>query len=133
MITAYSSVETAVLAIQRGAFDYLGKPFKPAQIAQILERIAKTRQLESRISDLEGQLTTPGNDGELVASAEPQMLRLMEVAKKSASSDATILMLGESGTGKSALARQIHRWSARAKEPFVTGKLPESLEGFTGK
>jgi NtrC-family two-component system response regulator AlgB len=51
-------------------------------------------------------------------------VRLMEVAKKSASSDATILMLGESGTGKSALARQIHRWSARAKEPFVTVSCP---------
>ena len=124
MITAYSSVETAVLAIQRGAFDYLGKPFKPAQIAQILERIAKTRQLESRISDLEGQLLPPGLKDELVATAEPQMLRLVEMARKSASSDATILMLGESGTGKSALARQIHRWSARAKEPFVTVSCP---------
>lgn len=124
MITAYSSVETAVLAIQRGAFDYLGKPFKPAQIAQILERIAKTRQLESRISDLEGQLAPPGMKDELIATAEPQMLRLVEMAKKSASSDATILMLGESGTGKSALARQIHRWSARAKEPFVTVSCP---------
>jgi NtrC-family two-component system response regulator AlgB len=124
VITAYSSVETAVLAIQRGAFDYLGKPFKPAQIAQMLERIARTRQLESRISDLEGQLKIPGTDGELVATSDPQMVRLMEVAKKSASSDATILMLGESGTGKSALARQIHRWSARAKEPFVTVSCP---------
>jgi two-component system, NtrC family, response regulator AlgB len=52
------------------------------------------------------------------------MLRLVEMAKKSASSDATILMLGESGTGKSALARQIHRWSSRAKEPFVTVSCP---------
>jgi NtrC-family two-component system response regulator AlgB len=52
------------------------------------------------------------------------MLRLVEVAKKSALSDATILMLGESGTGKSALARQIHRWSARSKEPFVTVSCP---------
>jgi NtrC-family two-component system response regulator AlgB len=124
VITAYSSVETAVLAIQRGAFDYLGKPFKPAQIAQMLEKIAKTRQLESRISDLEGQLTNSGTDDGLVATSDPQMLRLMEVAKKSASSDATILMLGESGTGKSALARQIHRWSPRAKEPFVTVSCP---------
>jgi len=124
VITAYSSIETAVLAIQRGAFDYLSKPFKPAQIAQILERIAKTRQLESRISDLEGQLSRPGMDSELVASANPAMQRLMDVAKKSASSDATILMLGESGTGKTALARQIHRWSARAREPFVTVSCP---------
>ena len=124
VITAYSSIETAVLAIQRGAFDYLAKPFKPAQIVQMLERVAKTRQLETRISDLEGQLSRPGADAELVATSDPQMERLIEVAKKSASSDATILMLGESGTGKSALARQIHRWSSRVKEPFVTVSCP---------
>jgi two-component system, NtrC family, response regulator AlgB len=124
VITAYSSVETAVLAIQRGAFDYLPKPFKPAQIEQMLERIAKTRQLETRISDLEGRLSKPGVSEELVATSDPQMVRLMEVARKSASSDATILMLGESGTGKTALARQIHQWSARAREPFVTVSCP---------
>ncbi len=124
VITAYSSIETAVQAIQRGAFDYLAKPFKPAQIAQLLERIAKTRQLESRISDLEGQLPRLGPDAELVATSDPKMQSLMEVARKSASSDASILMLGESGTGKSALARQIHRWSARAREPFVTVSCP---------
>jgi NtrC-family two-component system response regulator AlgB len=124
VITAYSSIETAVLAIQRGAFDYLAKPFKPAQIAQMLERVAGTRRLETRISELEGQLTRPGADVEPVASSDPQMQRLAEVAKRSASSDVTILMLGESGTGKSALARQIHRWSLRANEPFVTVSCP---------
>lgn len=124
VITAYSSIETAVLAIQRGAFDYLAKPFKPAQITQMLERVGKTRQLETRISDLEGQLSRPGADVELVATSDPKMQQMVEVAKKSASSDATILMLGESGTGKSALARQIHRWSPRAKEPFVTVSCP---------
>src|SRR5271156_765327 len=55
MITAYSSIETAVQAIQRGAFDYLAKPFKPAQITQLLERVAKARQMETRLSDLEGR------------------------------------------------------------------------------
>ena len=124
VITAYSSIETAVLAIQRGAFDYLAKPFKPAQIVQMLERVAKTRQLETRISDLEGQLSRPGADAELAATSDPAMQRLLEVAKKSASSDATILMLGESGTGKSALARQIHHWSPRVREPFVTVSCP---------
>jgi NtrC-family two-component system response regulator AlgB len=124
VMTAYSSIETAVLAIQRGAFDYLAKPFKPAQIAQMLERVAKTRQLENRISDLEGQLSRPGANVEWVASSNAEMQRLIDVAKRSASSDATILMLGESGTGKSALARQIHRWSLRAKEPFITVSCP---------
>ena len=124
VITAYSSIETAVTAIQRGAFDYLPKPFKPAQIGQMLDRIVQTRQLEARISDLEGQLPRPGADAELVATSDPKMQRLIDVAKRSAVSDATILMLGESGTGKSALARQIHRWSSRAREPFVTVSCP---------
>ena len=65
MITAYASVETAVMAIQRGAFDYLPKPFKPAQIEQVLERVVKTRRLEARITELEAQLVNPGMDVEL--------------------------------------------------------------------
>jgi two-component system, NtrC family, response regulator AlgB len=124
VITAYSSIETAVLAIQRGAFDYLAKPFKPAQIAQLLERIANTRQMEIRIAELEGELARPGTEIEVEKTSSPEMQRLIELAKKGAASDATLLMLGESGTGKSVLARQIHRWSARAREPFVTVSCP---------
>ncbi len=124
VITAYSSIESAVQAIQRGAFDYLAKPFKPVQVAQVLERVARTRQLETRINDLEGQLPRPGVGSDYAVSSDPAMQRLVEQARKSAASDATILMLGESGTGKSVLARQIHRWSARAREPFVTVSCP---------
>jgi len=124
VITAYSSIETAVQAIQRGAFDYLPKPFKPAQIEQVLERIAKTRQLETRISDLEGQVSRPGGVADVEATSDPKMRHLVELARRSAASDATVLMLGESGTGKGVLAQQIHRWSPRAREPFVTVSCP---------
>ena len=120
VVTAYSSVESAVTAIQRGAFDYLAKPFKPAQIAQLLERVAKTRQMETRLSDLEGRQVKAADSDELVATTDPEMQHVLELAKKSAARDSTVLLLGESGTGKSVLARQIHRWSARAAEPFVT-------------
>lgn len=124
VITAYSSIETAVLAIQRGAFDYLAKPFKPTQIEQMLERIARTRQLETRISDLEGQVSRPGGVANVEATSDLKMQRIIELARRSALSDATLLMLGESGTGKGVLAQQIHRWSARAAEPFVMVSCP---------
>jgi NtrC-family two-component system response regulator AlgB len=124
VVTAYSSVESAVTAIQRGAFDYLAKPFKPAQIAQLLERVVKTRQMETRLSDLEGRQAKAAESDELVATTDLEMQRVLEMARKSAARDSTVLLLGESGTGKSVLARQIHRWSARAAEPFVTVSCP---------
>jgi NtrC-family two-component system response regulator AlgB len=124
VVTAYSSVETAVTAIQRGAFDYLPKPFKPQQIAQVLERVAKAALMDARISDLEGRLIKPGGDGEIEETADPAMRSVLEIAQKSASSNASILITGESGTGKSVLARQMHRWSNRSREPFVTISCP---------
>ncbi len=121
VMTAYSSIETAVQAMQRGAFDYLTKPFKPAQVNQLLARIAKTRRLENRISELEGQVS--GAEYEF-SSREKAVLDVMALAQKSAPSNANILILGESGTGKSILARHIHQLSARKNEAFVTVSCP---------
>jgi NtrC-family two-component system response regulator AlgB len=124
LITAYSSVETAVLAIQRGAFDYLAKPFKPSQIAQILDRVARTRRLEVRVAELEDQVIKPGEGAEMEETSDATMKEVLKVAAKSAASDASTLIFGESGTGKSVLARHIHGWSARSREPFITVSCP---------
>lgn len=121
VMTAYSSIETAVQAIQRGGFDYLAKPFKPAQINQILVAVARTRKLESRISELEEQVEAPQHD---FSSKNKAVLEVLDLARKSAPSNASILILGESGTGKSVIAKYIHQLSARKNEPFITVSCP---------
>jgi two-component system, NtrC family, response regulator AlgB len=123
MVTAFASVETAVEAMRRGAFDYLPKPCTPDQVRQVLERIGQVRQLEQRVRDLEAQFQQEFPELEL-RSESPVMKRALEIALKAAPSPATVLLLGESGTGKNVLARMIHQHSARAGAAFVTVSCP---------
>lgn len=122
VFTAYASVETAVEAMRRGAHDYLPKPFTPDQVRQAFARIAKTRQMEIRIADLESRAdTAPREDW---VTEDPSMQRVYSLVSKAAATPTTILLLGPSGTGKSLLARQIHQGSALAENPFVTVNCP---------
>jgi NtrC-family two-component system response regulator AlgB len=123
IVTAYASVETAVEAMRRGAFDYLPKPCTPEQVRQVLARIEKTRQLERRVAELESRLGAEGPEIDLT-STSPAMQKTLEVAFKAAESDATVLLLGESGTGKSVLARAMHQRSPRRAGAFVTVSCP---------
>ena len=123
MVTAYASIETAVEAMRRGAFDYLPKPCTPDQVRQVLERVEKTRKLERRVAELESRLGAEGPDLDL-NSQSPAMQKTLEIAFKTAESEATILLLGESGTGKSVLARAMHQRSARRGGAFVTVSCP---------
>jgi NtrC-family two-component system response regulator AlgB len=127
VITAYATVETAVLAIRRGAYDYLQKPFTPAQIRHAVERIAERRALLSRVAQLEARLAESAGDIDL-ASNSPRMRALFETAQRVARADAAVLLRGESGTGKSLLARAIHGWSARAAAPFAVVSCPTLTE-----
>lgn len=123
MMTAYASIETAVDAMRRGAFDYLPKPCTPDQLRQVLARIEKTRKLERRLAELESQLSTEGPEIDLTTQS-PAMQRALDIAFKAADSEATVLLLGESGTGKSVLARALHRRSPRQGGAFVTVSCP---------
>jgi two-component system, NtrC family, response regulator AlgB len=123
MVTAFASIETAVEAMRRGAFDYLPKPSTPEQVRQVLARIKKTRALEGRVAELESRLNAESPQADLTTRS-PAMQKVLDVAFKAAESQATVLLLGESGTGKSVLARVIHQRSARNNGAFVTVSCP---------
>jgi NtrC-family two-component system response regulator AlgB len=123
LVTAFASVETAVEAMRRGAFDYLPKPCTPEQLRQVLARVEKMRKLENRVAELESRVSANSPEMNLTTHS-PAVQRAMDIAFKAAESDATILILGESGTGKSMLARAIHQRSLRAQGAFITVSCP---------
>jgi NtrC-family two-component system response regulator AlgB len=123
IITAYATLETAVEAMRRGACDYLPKPFTPDQIRVVLERLARMQRLQSQVTDLQDQVRSFAPEADL-QTQEPAVQQALDVAFKAAASDATVLLRGESGTGKGVLARAIHARSARAQAPFVTVSCP---------
>ena len=123
VVTAYAALETAVEAMRRGAFDYLPKPFTPDQIRIVLDRFRLVQGLRHRVADLEEQVRSVAPEVDLTTQ-EPVMQSALEVAWRVAGSEATVLLRGESGTGKGVLAQAIHERSPRAGRPFVTVHCP---------
>jgi two-component system, NtrC family, response regulator AlgB len=123
LFTAYANIATAVETMRRGAFDFIPKPFTPDQIRSVLAKVAKAHALERRVQALESDLES-GSPPVDLESQEPAMARALQVAFRAAETPANILILGPSGTGKSVLAREIHKRSARREEAFVTVNCP---------
>ena len=123
MFTAYANIATAVEAMRRGAYDFVPKPFTPDQIRGILAKIEKTRALQTRVRTLENELATESPPVDL-DSVEASTQHALAIAFKAADTPANILILGPSGTGKSVLAREIHRRSAQRDAVFVTVSCP---------
>jgi NtrC-family two-component system response regulator AlgB len=123
VFTAYSSIDSAVEAMRRGAVDYVAKPFTPEQIRQSMARIETNQRLQNRVVELESMLSSSDAFSDFTTK-EPVMQKLFETATKAAASAATILLLGESGTGKSILARALHRNSPQRDNAFVTVACP---------
>jgi NtrC-family two-component system response regulator AlgB len=123
VITAYASIDSAVEAMRRGAFDYLPKPFTHDQVALLVNKVAEVRALEQQVASLREALSEVAPEADL-SSRSPSMQRVLAMARKVSESDATILLRGESGTGKTLLARAIHSWSHRAGKPFGTISCP---------
>ncbi len=123
MFTAYANIATAVEAMRKGAFDFIPKPFTPDQIRGILAKIEKTRALQTRVRSLENDLAAESPPVDLETSESGTRLAI-EIAFKAADTPANILVLGPSGTGKSVLAREIHKRSSQRDASFVTVSCP---------
>jgi NtrC-family two-component system response regulator AlgB len=127
MITAYATFDTAVDAVQRGAQGYLAKPFSPAQVHHVIDQVLQRRALQGRVAVLEDRLAEEAPEIDL-ASTSPELRAVLEAIVPAARSDATVLLRGESGTGKGVLAHALHEQSARRERPFVTVNCPTLSE-----
>jgi len=123
VITANATIETAVEAMRRGAADYIEKPFTSAQVRLLIRTLGHIRDLENEITVLKEDRRRFAPEA-LLQSRNPGMLKIIETLYKAASSEAMILLRGESGTGKSVFARTIHTWSQRAKKPMMIVSCP---------
>jgi len=129
VMTAYASVETAIEAMKQGAADYITKPFKVDEIKLTIEKIINRRQLRLENEHLKKQLQGDNSFDNFIGASE-EVANLKKLARRVASSDSTVLVRGESGTGKDLIAKAIHHHSARCGGPFVTincAALPEQL------
>jgi NtrC-family two-component system response regulator AlgB len=123
VITAYATFDTAVEAVKRGATDYLPKPFTPAQIRSVVDRAVQHRALTVRLFDLQERLGEAAPEVTL-ETGSPRMRAVLEVIERAAAHDVSVLLRGESGTGKSVLARALHAFSPRRAAPFAVVNCP---------
>jgi DNA-binding NtrC family response regulator len=127
MLTAYGTIDLAVQAMQLGAFDFVPKPFTADHLTVVINKalatVALHRQVETLRKEVDAQFKP-------IVSTSKQMNTQLTMAKQAAPSSVTVLLLGETGTGKEVVARAIHRWSPRSMKPFIVvncAAFPEHL------
>jgi len=129
VMTAYASVDTAIEALKKGAFDYITKPFKVDEIKIAIKKSLEQRKITEENINLKRQLKKEFGLQNLIGNS-PEMIQLKKLVERVAETDSTVLIQGESGTGKELVAKAIHQLSRRAVQPFITiscAALPESL------
>jgi DNA-binding NtrC family response regulator len=130
LMTAFGSINLAVQAMQLGACDFLAKPFPIEKLFDAVETALRNRRLRRQIVRLREEVGALPRDGGPLVAKSPAMVRVLEVARRAAQAGSTVLLTGESGTGKGAVARFIHDSSPRRDGPFVQvncGGLPTQL------
>jgi DNA-binding NtrC family response regulator len=129
LITAYGSIDVAIDALKRGATDYFSKPWNNEKLIREIDRAIGKRRLERENLELKRALKQRYSFPNIVGKSE-RMLRVFDLVTQVAPSRATVLITGETGTGKELIANAIHAYSARADQPFVafnTGSVPPDL------
>jgi DNA-binding NtrC family response regulator len=129
MMTAFGTIENAVAAMKRGAADYVTKPFSIDEIRIVVDRAMERYELRSEVMRLRGEVERRYSFGNLL-TRDPAMLKVLERIRTVSDTDSTILITGETGTGKELVARSVHFNSHRKNEPFVAincGALAETL------
>ncbi len=129
IMTAYSSVDSAIAALRKGAYDYITKPFVNEDLMQTVRNAIRTKELFRENRNLRRELEKNYGFAEIIGKSE-SLQKVFHIVEKVADTNASILIQGESGTGKELIARAIHFNSSRAGKPFLAvncGALPESL------
>jgi two-component system response regulator AtoC len=129
LMSAYGGRDLAIEALQRGAYDYLAKPFPPSEALLAIRKAQEREKLRRTTELLRRDLDRAVGERAIVA-ASPRMVGVLELIERAAEFKATVLLTGESGTGKEVLARAIHAQSARRAQAFVAvncGAIPEAL------
>jgi two-component system response regulator AtoC len=129
LMSAYGTDDLALEAMKRGAYDYLAKPFRPAEAVLTIRKARERERLRRANQALRREVQRATGERPIVATSEA-MIEVLELMERAAAFKSTVLITGESGTGKEVLARAVHAQSPRRHEPFVAvncGAIPETL------
>ncbi len=129
LMSAYGTADLAIEALKRGAYDYLAKPFQPAEAILAIRKARERERLRRANQLLQRDLSRAVGERPIVAASQP-MIQVLELVERAAEYKTTVLLTGESGTGKEVLARAIHAQSPRRNEAFVAvncAAIPENL------
>ncbi|CAH2032002.1 sigma-54-dependent transcriptional regulator [Trichlorobacter ammonificans] len=129
IITGHSTLESAVAAVKQGAYDFIAKPFDPDDVLLRINRALRERRLEEEVSLYRSERERE-QSRHLPLTRNHRMQQVLELARRAARTDSTVLIQGETGVGKEVVARAIHQWSPRREQPFVPvncGALAEGL------
>jgi DNA-binding NtrC family response regulator len=129
LVTAFGSVESAIDAVKRGAYDYIVKPFKLAETLLVIERAVEFRRLRAENAILRSEMKREWSLAQIVGKS-PQIKMVFDLAKRVSDATANVLITGESGTGKELIAKAVHHLGRRRDHPFVAincAAIPEDL------